>query len=313
MLVYTGRRLFQIIPVLIGIPLLVFIVFFIIPGDPIQSFSGRRAVSPELQKEITEDFHLDQPIWKQYLLYVNDLLHGDLGISYKKRRPVSNILTEKFFNSAKLALVAIIIEILIGIIAGVVSAIKKYTFWDTLITISTSIAVAIPIYWLGMLLQISFGLRIELLPVSGMGDGSWRFYVLPALTLASVSTAYIARITRSQMLEIEGQDYIRTAYAKGLSTRQVIFKHMLRNALIPVITFIGLDLGALIGGAILTETVFNWPGVGFEIFLAITRRDRPVVLGGVLIITIIIVLINLIVDILYAVIDPRIRHQKARV
>ncbi len=266
-----------------------------------------------MQKEITEDFHLDQPIWKQYLLYVNDLLHGDLGISYKKRRPVSNILTEKFFNSAKLALVAIIIEILIGIIAGVVSAIKKYTFWDTLITISTSIAVAIPIYWLGMLLQISFGLRIELLPVSGMGDGSWRFYVLPALTLASVSTAYIARITRSQMLEIEGQDYIRTAYAKGLSTRQVIFKHMLRNALIPVITFIGLDLGALIGGAILTETVFNWPGVGFEIFLAITRRDRPVVLGGVLIITIIIVLINLIVDILYAVIDPRIRHQKARV
>lgn len=312
MLAYIGRRIFQVFPVLFGVTILLFILFYVIPGDPVRLITGERSISPSLRKQITEDFHLDEPIWKQYLLYTNDLLHGDFGNSYQKGRPVTDILSEKYINSSKLALVAILIELVIGIITGIVSAIKRYSFWDALVTISTSIAVAIPVFWLGMLLQISFGLKLKLLPISGMGDGSLRFYILPGITLAAVSIAYVARLMRSQMIEVERQDYIRTAYAKGLSSRVVIFKHMLRNALIPVITFIGLDLGALIGGAILTETVFNWPGIGYEIFIAITHRDRPVVIGGVIILVIVLIVVNLLVDISYAFLDPRIRYKRAK-
>jgi ABC-type dipeptide/oligopeptide/nickel transport system permease component len=216
--------------------------------------------------------------------------------------------------------VAICIEAIFGILAGILSAVKRYSFWDMLVTLSTSILVAVPVFWLGMLLQILFGIKFKqwglpYLPMSGMGPGdfpSWMYYILPAVTLAAISTAYCARITRSQFLEVQGQDYMRTASAKGLTGSQVIWRHGLKNALIPVVTYIGLDLAAMIGGTILTETVFNWPGVGYQIYKAILSRDWPIVMGATVIIVILVMFINLAVDISYAFLDPRIRYDKTK-
>ncbi|HAE21780.1 MAG TPA: ABC transporter permease, partial [Spirochaetaceae bacterium] len=227
-----------------------------------------------------------------------------------------DILLDKFPNTMRLALAAILVEIVIGLLTGIISAVKQYSFWDVLVTLSTSILVSVPVFWLGMLLQMFFGIKLKqwtggavFLPISGMGNPpDLAHLILPAITLASVSTAYVARIMRSQMLEAMGQDYIRTAMAKGLSQRVVVFKHALKNALIPVVTFIGIDLGALMGGAILTESVFSWPGVGREIFLAVMQRDWPVVMGGVVIVVLIVMVVNLLVDISYAILDPRIRY-----
>ena len=219
----------------------------------------------------------------------------------------------------KLAIVAIIIEAIVGIGAGMVSAIKRYSFWDVLVTLVTSILVAMPAFWLGMLLQLFFGVFLKnatdgafYLPISGAGGSnsefeSWVHYILPAVTLAAVSTAYTARIMRSQLLEVLNQDYIRTAKAKGLSRSAIIWHHALKNALIPVVTYIGIDFGGMLAGAILTETVFNWPGVGYEIYRAVTQRDWPIVLGGVTVIVVVVMVINLLVDISYAFLDPRIR------
>jgi ABC-type dipeptide/oligopeptide/nickel transport system permease component len=243
-------------------------------------------------------------------------VQGDLGESYQKSRSVGSILMDKLPNTIKLALAAIIIEMFFGIAAGVISAIKRYSFWDVLVTFSTSVLVSLPVFWLGMLLQILFGIKFKqwglpYLPVSGMASRQFPtsiHIILPAVTLAATSTAYAARIMRSQLLEVMGQDYIRTAAAKGLSSRRVIGDHAMKNALIPVVTFLGLDLGGMIGGTILTETVFNWPGIGYEMFLAIGARDWPIVMGGTIVIVLLVMVINLLVDISYAFLDPRIRY-----
>ena len=269
-----------------------------------------------MRAQIEEEYHLNEPLPTQYAYYLGGLMKGDLGDSFQKNRPVTQILFDKFPNTARLALLAILLEVIIGILAGIISAVKQYSFWDVVVTLSTSVLVAVPVFWLGMLLQILFGIKLKewtggavFLPMSGMGDPpDFVHMILPAITLASVSTAYVARIMRSQMLEAMGQDYIRTANAKGLTERAVVFKHALKNALIPVVTYIGIDLGVLMGGAILTETVFSWPGVGREIFLAVGQRDWPVVMGGVIIIVLIVMIVNLLVDISYALLDPRIRY-----
>ena len=318
MLKYVGRRLLQMIPVFIGVTMILFIMRIpgFLPGDPIRLITGEKPVSDAMRQQITEEYHLDEPIWKQYVFYVQRLLHGDLGESFQKNRDVTDILAEKFPNTIRLAVAAIIVEIFFGVLTGIISAIRQYSFWDVLATLSTSILVSMPVFWLGMLLQIFFGIKLKewtggavYLPISGMGDPpDFMHLILPAVTLASVSTAYVARIMRSQMLEATGQDYIRTAEAKGLSERKVVFKHALKNALIPVVTFVGIDLGVLMGGAILTETVFSWPGIGREIYLAVGQRDWPVVMGGVIIIVLIVMVVNLLVDISYAWLDPRIRY-----
>jgi ABC-type dipeptide/oligopeptide/nickel transport system permease component len=309
------------IPVFIGITVILFILRSpaIVPGDPVRMITGERAISPALYEQVVKENALDRPLYVQYWRYLTHLVHGDLGESYQKKLPVTNILFAKFPNTLKLALVALIIESIIGLAAGILSAVKKYSFWDMLVTLSTSILVSIPVFWLGMGFQVLFGVYFKkwglpYLPVSGMSSRDfpfWVHYILPALTLASVSTAYAARITRSQLLEVMGQDYMRTAAAKGLSGRQVIWKHGMKNALIPVVTFLGMDLGAMVGGTILTETVFQWPGIGREIYLAITNRDWPIVTGGVIIIVFLVMLINLVVDISYAFLDPRIRYGRA--
>ena len=318
MLSYIGRRILQFIPVFIGVTILLFLVQSpaVVPGDPVRMIAGERNVSDAVRAQVTKEFGLDKPIYVQYYRYMGKLFKGDLGVSYQRQRPVKDILFEKFPNTLKLALVAIVIEAVFGIAAGILSAVKRYSFWDMLVTLSTSILVSLPVFWLGMGLQIMFGIKFKewglpYLPVSGMsGDGFpfWLHVILPAFTLAAVSMAYTARIMRSQLLEVQGQDYIRTASAKGLTGRQVVMRHSMRNAMIPVVTFLAIDLGAMVGGAILTETVFNWPGVGFTIFQAINNLDWPIVTGGVLIIVVMVMVINLMADISYAFMDPRIRY-----
>lgn len=318
MLKYVARRILQMIPVFLGVTLILFALRIpgFLPGDPVKLIVGERALTPALRAQIEAEYHLNEPIPRQYAYYLGGLVQGDLGDSFQKNRPVTDIFADKFPNTVRLAVAAIIVEIIVGLLAGIISAVKQYSFWDVVVTLSTSVLVSVPVFWLGMLLQILFGIKLKqwtggavFLPISGMGDPPDIVHlILPALTLASVSTAYVARIMRSQMLEAMGQDYIRTAQAKGLSERAVIFKHALKNALIPVVTFVGIDLGALMGGAILTETVFSWPGVGREIYLAVGQRDWPVVMGGVIIIVFIVMVVNLVVDLSYAVLDPRIRY-----
>lgn len=335
---YIVKRVLQFIPVFLGVTIIMFLLQNVVPGDPIKLIAGDKAMSPETEMAIkaqhglilTNDDgtpQLDEngeaiptPLIQQYGTYLWNLLHGDLGTSYKRSLAVSDILAQKYPYTVRLAVVAIILEAVVGIGAGMISAIKRYSFWDIFVTLITSIMVAMPAFWLGMLLQLFFGVWMKqwtgggwYLPISGAGGingefEDWVYYILPAITLASVSTAYAARIMRSQLLEVMNQDYIRTARAKGCSRRYVIFHHALKNALIPVVTYIGIDFGSMLSGAILTETVFNWPGVGNEIYQAISQRDWPIVMGGVTVIVIVVMIINLVVDISYAFLDPRIRY-----
>ena len=284
-----------------------------VPGDPVRMIAGERSVTEEVRAAIIEKFGLDQPIYVQYGKYMGGLLQGDLGDSYQQRRPVTHILFAKFPNTFKLAGFALLIEAIFGIAAGILSAVKRYSFWDVMVTLSTSVLVSIPVFWLGMVLQYIFAIKLKILPATGLGGNKFPeivHLIMPAVTLASVSTAYSARIARSQLLEVMGMDYMRTAAAKGLSGGQVIWRHGLKNAMIPVVTFLGLDLGAMVAGTILTETVFNWPGVGLEMYRAILVRDWPIVTGGVVIIVILVMVINLLVDISYAFLDPRIRYRR---
>ncbi len=320
MLRYIVRRVLQFIPVFLGVTLFLFILTRVIPGDPVAMLSGQRAQSPQILAAMRHAYGLDLPLPQQYLRYLSDILHGDFGRSIATGREVSVIFAEKYPYTVKLALAAIMIEIIVGISAGIISAVKQYSFWDVMVTLSTSLMVSLPVFWLGMLLQMFFGIWLKnwtngqfYLPMSGAGGPgapfpSWVYLILPAITLASVSTAYAARIQRSQLLEVNGSDYIRTAKAKGLSDRSVLWRHSMKNALIPVVTFIALDLGAMMSGAILTETVFNWPGIGYTIYLAINKRDWPVVIGSTIIVTFVFLVINLVVDISYAFLDPRIRY-----
>ncbi|WP_417062046.1 ABC transporter permease [Enorma massiliensis] len=334
---YILKRVLQFIPVFIGVTIILFAMKTIVPGDPISMITGGRSVPEQtrLQLEVENNMiygdengrpiydengdTIPVPIWEQYIRYMDDLLHGDLGTSYQKKRPVTDIFAEKYPYTVKLAVCAICLEAVMGIGAGLVSAVKRYSFWDILVTLITSVLVAVPAFWLGMILQLTFGIWLKdltggaiSLPISGAGGPNsqymdWVHYILPAFTLAAVSTAYTARIMRSQLLDVMNQDYIRTAKAKGLSGRAIILHHALKNALIPVVTYIGIDFGAMMAGAILTETVFNWPGVGSEIYRAISSRDWPLVMGGVTIIIVVVMVINLLVDISYAFLDPRIR------
>ena len=334
---YILKRVLQFIPVFIGVTIILFAMKTIVPGDPISMITGGRSVPEQtrLQLEVENNMiygdedgqpvydesgnTIPVPIWEQYLRYMDDLVHGDLGTSYQKKRPVTDIFAEKYPYTVKLAVVAICLEAVMGIGAGLVSAVKRYSFWDIIVTLITSVLVAVPAFWLGMILQLIFGIWLKdltggafSLPISGAGGPNspymdWVHYILPAFTLAAVSTAYTARIMRSQLLDVMNQDYIRTAKAKGLSSRAIIVHHALKNALIPVVTYIGIDFGSMMAGAILTETVFNWPGVGSEIYRAISSRDWPLVMGGVTIIIVVVMVINLLVDISYAFLDPRIR------
>ena len=337
MINYIIKRILQFIPVFLGVTLILFIMQNVVPGDPIKLIAGERQLDPQVELNIRIQNGLAQvdengrpildengdpvptPLWQRYINYLGDLLHGDLGTSYQRGSSVSSIILQKYPYTVQLAVCGIVIEAIVGIGAGIISAIKRYSFWDILVTLITSLLVAMPAFWFGMLLQLFFGVWLGKatggalsLPISGVASPisstpAWMYYILPAITLAAVSTAYTARIMRSQLLDVMNQDYIRTARAKGLSKGAIIRKHALKNALIPVVTYIGMDLGSMLAGAILTETVFSWPGIGRETYVAITQRDWPIVMGSVTVIVIVVMVINLIVDVSYAFLDPRIR------
>src|SRR3712207_4489729 len=303
---YIARRLLLTIPVLIGASFLIFALVYALPGDPIRALGGDRPLTPAVVAELRDRFNLDDPLGVQYLKYVGDLLQGDLGTDFRGR-PVSETIARVLPVTVKLTLVAIAFEILIGLVAGVLAGIRRNSFFDNLVLVSTTLVVSIPILVLAFIAQFVFGLKLELFPISGVQEG-WYSFLLPGFVLAAGSLAYVARLTRTSIAENMRADYVRTAKAKGLPRSRIIVRHTLRNSLIPVVTFIGADIGALLGGAIVTETVFNLPGIGREVFDAIQAQEGAVVVGIVTLMVFFFIFFNLLVDVLYAVLDPRIRY-----
>jgi len=299
------RRLLLAIPVLIGVSILVFAIIRFIPGDPARAIAGVHA-TPEFIEQVRRELLLDEGLHLQYYVYMSKILKGDLGRSTFSRRPVTVELAQRFPNTLVLAATAMVIASIIGISAGVVSATRRYSLFDNFSMLAALVGVAAPVFWLGVMFQLLFSVQLGWLPSGGIG--TWKHIVLPALTLGLATAALLARITRSSMLEVLGQDYITTARSKGLVERVVINKHAFKNALIPVVTVIGLQFGTLLGGAVLTETVFSWPGIGRLMVDSILARDYPVVQGAVLLLAVFFVMINLVVDIIYAFLDPRISY-----
>jgi len=306
---YIVRRLLQMVLVLFGASIILFLALFVVPGDPIATSQGEgHQLDAATHAAIARRYHLDQPVPQQYVHYVGRLVRGDLGESYSYRRPVTTILREKLGNTAKLALAAIALQIALGIAAGLIAAVFRHSFLDVLVTLSTTMAIGVPTFVIGLAMQNVFALNLHWLPLQGQQAGG-KSIILPALTLAAVDTALVARLMRGAMSEVLRADYIRTAYAKGLSKRVVIFKHALRNSIIPVLTYLGIAFGALLGGALITETVFNWNGIGLALVSAVQSQDNPIVLGVVTYGVAVFVLVNLLVDVSYAFLDPRIRLQ----
>jgi len=330
---YALRRSLTVVPVLLGVSILVFSFVHMIPGDPALTMLGERA-TPEKVAEVRARLGLDRPIWQQYGLYLKNALHGDLGVSIVRGDPVAGDLLRRFPATVELATAAMLAAIAVGIPIGVASSVWRNSFIDSLARVGALTGVSMPIFWLGLVLAWFFGVQLRLLPTgfrleSGTTFAPWtnfvildaiaqrnwavlgdalRHLILPALALATIPVAIIARMTRASMLEVLSQEYIRTAQAKGLSRATVVARHALRNALLPVMTVIGLQVGHLLAGAILTETIFSWPGIGLWVYESIESRDYAIVQGATLFIAVIVVVVNLATDVLYAAVDPRIKY-----
>ncbi|HZH20642.1 MAG TPA: ABC transporter permease [Geodermatophilus sp.] len=303
---YIARRLLLTIPVLIGASFLIFAMVYALPGDPIRALAGDRPLSEAVQAQLRAEYNLDDPLYLQYVKYAGGLLQGDFGTDFSGR-PVLDTIEQRLPVTAKLALAAIVFEALIGLTAGILAGIRRGSFFDNLVLVTTTLLVSVPVFVLGFVAQYVFGLRLGLFPTSGISDG-WYSYVLPGLVLASLSLAYVARLTRTSLAENLRQDYVRTARAKGLKPSVIIGKHTLRNSLIPVVTYIGADIGTLMAGAIVTETIFNIPGLGRAVYDSVLRQEGAVVVGIVTLFVFFYIFFNLVVDILYALLDPRIRY-----
>jgi oligopeptide transport system permease protein len=303
---YVARRLLLTIPVLLGASFLIFAMVYALPGDPIRALSGDRPLAPAVVAQLRADFHLNDPLLVQYAKYLGNLTHLDFGTDFHQR-PVLDIITDRLPVTAKLTLVAVVFEAVIGLAAGVLAGIRRNSFFDNLVLVSTTLIISIPILVLGFVAQYVFGLKMGMFPIAGITEG-WYSYLLPGLVLASGSLAYVARLTRTSIAENMRADYVRTAKAKGLPNRTVILRHTLRNSLIPVVTFVGADIGTLLGGAIVTEAVFNIPGIGRAVFDAVRGQEGAVVVGIVTLMVFFFIFFNLVVDVLYAVLDPRIRY-----
>jgi peptide/nickel transport system permease protein len=323
---YIIKRLIQFIPVLLGISILVFFLLHLIPGDPAMTLLGQDATPKDLE-HLRNVLGLNQPIYVQLLLFLKNLIHGDLGMSIFQDVPVITLIGKHLPATIELALLAMIIALVISIPLGIISAVKQFSWLDYGSMFFAQLGVSMPVFWMGLLLIIGFSVNLNILPSFGRGEplfeaightlqtgnlyyflDSIKHLLMPAFTLGVMSAAMITRMVRSAMLEVLKEDYIRTAEAKGVKGMAVIVKHAFRNALIPVVTIVGLQFGNLLGGAIVTETVFAWPGIGRLVITAISQRDFPVVQGCVLMIALIFALINLIVDVLYAVINPKIQQ-----
>jgi dipeptide transport system permease protein len=328
------RRVALIVPTFIGVTLLSFMLIRLVPGDPIEVRSGEHGIAPERLAELRHDLGLDQPLWKQFVQYEVGVVTGGLGVSVVTREPVWKEFTTLFPATLELALCAIVLAMVVGVPLGIIAAVKRGSGFDYGLMGASVTGASMPIFWWGLMMILIFSVSLGWTPVSGRisdmfyvepwtgfmlidswysdDDGAFRsavsHLVLPAIVLGTQPLAVVARMTRSAMLEVLGEDYIRTARAKGLSNARVVIVHGLRNALIPVVTVIGLQVGALLGGAILTETIFSWPGVGHWLIESIQRRDYPVLQGGTLLIATLVILVNLGVDMTYGFLNPRIRR-----
>ena len=304
MIKYIVRRLIALIPVLLGVTLIIFTLLYFTPGDPALVMLGDEA-TPEAIAQIHEELGWNDPFWVRYFNYVVDLLHGDLGVSYTNGRPVFDLLVERLPKTITLALISTTIAVTLGILLGVIAAIKQNSIFDNLCMLLALVGVSMPHFWQGLLLMLLFGVKLGWLPISGWGEvGN---VVLPSLTIGLGSMAIIARMTRSSMLEVINQDYINFARAKGQKNGKIITGHELRNALIPIITTIAIQFGNMLGGSVITETIFAIPGVGKLMVDSIRSCNYPVVQGGVLLIAFIYCINNLLVDVIYAFVDPRVK------
>ena len=334
MIWYIIKRLLQLAPVIIGVTLIAFSLIHIAPGDPARTMLGQHATQKEIN-EIREKYGLDEPIIVQYGIWLSGVVKGDLGRSIITNDLVINEISSRFPNTIELTIAAMLFAILIGGFAGIISASKQYSVTDYTVMGVALFGISMPVFWLGIILMMIFGVILGWLPIGGRIDltiplqrvtgfmvidsiitfnlpaliSSIKHLILPAVALGTIPMAMIARVTRSSMLEVLRQDFIRTERAKGLSERAVIYKHAVRNAMVPVVTVIGLNFGLLLAGAILTETVFSWPGLGRLVVEAVYERDYPLVVGCILIFAIVFVIVNLITDILYTYIDPRIKYE----
>jgi dipeptide transport system permease protein len=334
MLRFILTRVSLVVPTFIGITLLTFFIIRLIPGDPIEMLAGEHGIDPVRHEQLRHQFGFDRPILVQYADYVGHILHGDLGSSLSTRQPVLTEFSQLFPATVELSVTAMLFAIVFGLPAGILAATRRGRFLDHTVMGLSLTGYSMPIFWWGLLLILFFSVYLEWTPVSGRIDVLYDFptvtgfmlidswlsgqdgafisalshLILPMIALGTIPLAVIARMTRSSMLEVLNEDYIRTAKAKGLSPLRVVWIHALRNALIPVITVIGLQVGTLMGGAILTETIFSWPGVGKWLIDSIGRRDYPVLQTGVLLIACLVILVNLMVDLLYGLVNPRIRH-----
>ena len=334
MLRFILTRVSLVIPTFVGITLLAFFLVRLVPGDPIETMAGERGIDPARHAQLVKEYGFDKPLLTQYGVYIERVLQGDLGKSIVTRENVLSEFGQLFPATIELALCAILIALIIGLPAGIIAAVKRNSIFDHGVMGISLTGYSMPIFWWGLLLILLFSVQLGITPVSGRiavqyfiepvtgfltidsllagdVDAFWSalsHLVLPAIVLGTVPLAVIARMTRSAMLEVLGEDYIRTARAKGLATPRVVVIHALRNALIPVVTVIGLQVGALLGGAILTETIFSWPGVGHWLVESIQRRDYPVLQGGTLLVATLVILVNLGVDMTYGFLNPRIRR-----
>ncbi len=306
MALYILKRVLLFVPTLLGISLITFILMKHLPGDPVVGMVGERA-TPETVSRIRAELGLDKPLPYQYALYLKRVCTGQFGRSIYTNRKISDDLVQKFPNTVKLALAAMFFASFFGIGLGVFSAMNRGTVWDRVVTLVSVGGISVPVFWLGLALMLLFSFYLRWLPPSGMGSGSLIYIILPAATLGTFSLSYITRVTRSTMLETLSQPYVAAARAKGLSEAAVVLKHALKNSLIPIVTLIGLDLGSYLNGAVLTETIFGWDGLGRYALDGIIKRDYPVIMGVVLFGAVIFVAMNLIVDISYHFLDPRVR------
>ena len=305
MISYVARRLLASVPTLLGVATLVFLMVRLLPGDPAFVIAGPAATPHDVDR-IREQLGLNLPVWQQYLLFMAHLVEGNLGISARSGQPVTTEIASRLPFTVQLAVISMILATVAGVGLGLLAATRHNSVLDLALSAFAVFGVSMPVYWLGMMLVIVFAVDLRIFPPSGAEDAG--AFVLPSVTLALFSTGLVARQTRSAMLEVLGQDYIRTAVAKGAGPRRVVMRHAFRNALLPIITTIGLQFGALLGGAVLTETVFGWPGIGRLLVDSIFSRDFPVVQGIVLLLAASFVAVNLVVDVLYAYVDPRIRY-----
>ena len=308
MIQYLFNRLLQAIPVLLGVIIITFVLMYIIPGDPVVSMVGER-YSEETVQQLRQELHLDDPLPLQFLRYVGNVLQGNFGNSFITGEPVAALIIEKFPNTMMLAITAMFFAILIGLTAGIMSSVHPGSFMDRGIMVLALAGISAPVFWVGLILVLVVGVMLQWLPPTGFGG--IEYLILPALTLGLRSAAYLARLTRATMLDVLSHDYIRTARSKGLPEWKVFIKHAFPNTLNPVITIIGTDFGSYLSGAVLTESIFGWPGIGRLALEAIMKRDFPVIQGTVLFMAIMFVLMNVLVDLLYGVVDPRIRLERS--